>query len=318
MVTGGAGYIGAHVVRLLAATGPVVVVDDLSTGSVARVGEVPLIRLDVAAADATTRLRQVIADHGVDAVVHLAARKSVAESVARPAWYYEQNVAGLAHVLQAAGDAGVERVVFSSSAAVYGRTEAAQVTEDAPTDPANPYGETKLAGEWLVRAAGAATGMRHVSLRYFNVAGAGWPDLGDPALTNLVTIALDRWRRGEPVVVHGTDYPTADGSGVRDYVHVMDLARAHASALEYLDQPDRPYDVLNLGTGRGTSVLAMLEALGEAGPAGAVEHGPRRAGDPPQVVADPSRAHAVLRWRAEHGVREIAESARAAAAAARV
>jgi UDP-glucose 4-epimerase len=308
MVTGGAGYIGAHVVGLLRERGDeVVVVDDLSTGCVDRVTGVQVEVMDLAAPGVHPQL--VSAMEGVDSVIHLAARKSVAESVDRPLWYAEQNIGGAVAVLRAIREAGVGLAVFSSSAAVYGEVGELPVEEDAVLLPVNPYGRTKLAGEWLFRDAARAWGLRQVSLRYFNVAGAGAPHLGDPAVLNLATIVLDRWRRGEPVVVFGTDYPTPDGTAVRDYVHVLDLAEAHLAALDYLGRDDRPADVVNVGTGNGTSVLEMVGALAEAGSPGAVQLGARRAGDPARVVADPSRACSVLGWRARFGLADIAGSA---------
>jgi len=315
VVTGGAGYIGAHVVRLLLGRGDaVVVVDDLSTGDPARVSGAELVRADVADPGATRLLAEAMA--GADALVHLAARKQVGESVARPLWYAEQNIGGTVAVLRAAEAAGVPRAVFSSSAAVYGDVAQETVTEAALPQPVNPYGRTKLAGEWLFRDAARAWGLRQVSLRYFNVAGAAAPELGDPAVLNLVTIVLDRWRRGEPVVVNGTDYPTPDGSCVRDYVHVTDLAAAHLAALDHLDRAGGGPDVLNIGTGVGTSVLEMVAQLAAAAGAGPVTIGPRRAGDPARVVADPGLAHTVLGWRATHDVAGIASSAVTAARAA--
>ena len=319
LVTGGAGYIGAHVVRLLLERGDeVLVVDDLSTGRADRIGPAALLELDLASAGAEHTLTERLRTGGVDAVVHLAARKQVGASVQRPAWYYQQNVGGLANVVAAAEAAGVDRFVFSSSAAVYGAVTGGPASEDGPTAPISPYGQTKLAGEWLVRDAEVAWGLRQVSLRYFNVAGAGWPDLGDPAVLNLVTIVLDRWRRGEPAVVFGTDYPTPDGSAIRDYVHVADLAEAHLVALDYLDRDDRPFDTFNVGTGAGTSVLAMLAALvAAAARPGEITLGARRAGDPVAIVADPARARRVLDWSARRGVAEIADSAWAADAVGR-
>ena len=312
LVTGGAGYIGAHIVRLLRERreDDVLVVDDLSTGEASRVSGEPLVQVDVAAPTSVDRMAEVMVESRVTSVIHLAARKEVRESVARPAWYFQQNVTGMANVLTAMELAQVSKLVFSSSAAVYGTPESGLVREDALTHPENPYGETKLVGECLVRDAARAWGLRGVSLRYFNVAGAGWPDLGDPMVTNLVTMVLDRLTRGERPEVFGTDYPTSDGSCVRDFVHVLDLAKAHVSALAYLDRPERPFDVFNVGTGGGDSVLAVVRALGRVT---GCESTPvilgRRAGDPPSVVASVDRIGAVLGWRAEAGLAEILASA---------
>jgi UDP-glucose 4-epimerase len=311
LVTGGAGYIGAHVVRMLVeARRDAVVVDDFSTGSRDRVSGAPILELDVSHPRAVDLLADEMVSRGVTSVVHFAARKQVAESVARPAWYYQQNVTGLANVVAAMEQAHVQKLVFSSSAAVYGNPAFEVVPESAPTSPVNPYGETKLIGEWLVRDAARAWGLRGVSLRYFNVAGAGWPDLGDPVVTNLVTMVLDRLVRGERPQVFGSDYPTPDGTCVRDFVHVMDLARAHLAALDYLDRDDRPFDVFNVGTGRGDSVLEVVRQLGAVT---GLDSTPvvlgRRPGDPARVVASVDRIGAVLGWRAEAGLSEILTSA---------
>jgi UDP-glucose 4-epimerase len=315
LVTGGAGFIGAHVVRMLHGRGEeVVVVDDVSTGLVERVAGFPVVRLDLGDPGSVGRLTDVARSHGVESAVHLAARKQVGESVQRPAWYYLQNVGGTAHLLSAMEAAGVGRLVFSSSAATYGQPDTGTVTEDGPTNPINPYGETKLVGEWLVRDATRAWGLSQVSLRYFNVAGAGWPDLGDTAVLNLIPIVLDRLAHGQPPVVFGDDYPTPDGTCVRDYVHVLDLAEAHLAALDHLREgSDRPFDTFNVGTGAGSSVAEVVAEVGRiTGLRLNPEVARRRPGDPAALVADVSRINDVLGWRARHGLPEIVKSAIAA------
>ena len=314
LVTGGAGYIGAHVVRLLIEGGhSVLVVDDLSTGRPERISGAPLLQLDVTDRPSVRALTEAMVERDVTSVIHFAARKLVAESVVRPAWYYQQNVAGLANVIDAMEQARVEKLVFSSSAAVYGTPHLDVVPEGAATHPVNPYGETKLAGEWLVRAAGVAWGLRGVSMRYFNVAGAGWPEFGDPAVSNLVTMVLDRLTHGDRPQIFGADYPTSDGTCIRDFVHVLDLAKAHLAALDYLDRASRPFDVFNVGTGVGASVLSVVTALacvtGVDSPPIVLD---RRSGDPARVVASVERIGASLGWRAEAGLTDILESAWAA------
>ncbi|MTE19030.1 UDP-glucose 4-epimerase GalE [Streptomyces sp. TRM43335] len=317
MVTGGAGYIGAHVVRAMAADGQrVVVYDDLSTGDAARVPQdVPLVRgtvLDRAALDAAIR------DHGVTGVVHIAAKKQVPESVARPLHYYRENVTGLQTLLEAVADAGVRRLVFSSSAAVYGMPDVDLVTEDTPCAPVNPYGETKLAGEWMVKAAGAAHGIGNVSLRYFNVAGAATPELGDTGVSNLVPMVFERLEAGGAPRIFGDDYDTPDGTCVRDFVHVRDIASAHLAAARRLteaageDASDGPLSlVLNIGRGEGVSVRDMVERICKT--TGHEDTRPevhdRRPGDPARVVASADRIRAELGWSARHGVEEMIESA---------
>ncbi|MEY9847455.1 UDP-glucose 4-epimerase GalE [Streptacidiphilus sp. MAP5-3] len=310
LVTGGAGYIGAHVVRAMVEAGhPVVVLDDLSTGDVARLpAGVPLV-----AGSTLDRplLDTVLREHAVVGVLHIAAKKQVGESVEQPLRYYRENVEGLRVVLEAAVDAGVSRFLFSSSAAVYGMPDVDLVTEDTPCAPINPYGETKLAGEWLVRATGRAAGMSTVSLRYFNVAGAAAPELADPGAFNLIPMVFERLDAGEPPRVFGDDYPTPDGTCIRDYIHVEDIASAHVAAVRRLtERPDGTDLVLNIGRGEGVSVHEMLAVIGEVtGRDTTPVITPRRAGDPARVVASSERIAQELGWKARFGVAEMVSSA---------
>lgn len=311
MVIGGAGYIGAHVVRLLQQAGEeVVVVDDLSTSVAGRVGDSPLVVLDVATPEASRALEREMRERDVDAVIHFAARKQVGESVARPLWYYEQNVGGMGNVLAAMQAAGVSRMIFSSSAAVYGIPDVDLVEEDIPKNPINPYGRTKLIGEWMLEDCARAWDLRFVALRYFNVAGSGWDDLGDPAVMNLIPMVLERLARGEAPRVFGDDYPTPDGTCIRDYVHVRDLAEAHVAALEALRAGPTPHAVYNVGTGTGASVAEVIATIGEVT---GLEVTPvvedRRPGDPPRLVASPARIADDLGFRSTTGLREIVATA---------
>lgn len=311
LVTGGAGYIGSHVARLISQRGDrVVIADDLSTGLPDRLSGQESVHLDLADHDAVEQLRTVIRAHHVTSVIHLAARKKVAESVELPEWYYQQNVGGLANLLESMKAENVTRFVFSSSAATYGMPDVGQVDEDYDCKPINPYGETKLIGEWMARASAKAWGLRVVNLRYFNVAGAGWPDLADTAVANLIPIAFAAIRSGEAPVVFGNDYDTPDGSCIRDYVHVHDLADAHLAALDYLERDDRDFDTFNVGTGTGSSVFEVLEEIRKvSGMQFELDVQPRRAGDPPALAADVSRIKAALGWQAKQGLTEIIESA---------
>ncbi|MFJ8604059.1 UDP-glucose 4-epimerase GalE [Streptomyces shenzhenensis] len=310
LITGGAGYIGAHVARAMADAGErVVALDDLSAGVPERLpADIPLVEgstLDGAL------VARVLAEHAVTGVVHLAARKQVAESVAQPLRYYRENVGGLGTLLEAVADAGIERFVFSSSAAVYGNPDVALITEDTPCAPVNPYGETKLAGEWLVRAAGRAHGIATVCLRYFNVAGAGAPGLADTGVSNIVPMVFDRLTRGEAPRIFGADYPTPDGTCVRDYIHVADLAEAHLAAARGLAEKSLTGDLtVNIGRGEGVSVRELIAVIGEVTGdrrAPVVEH--RRPGDAPRAVASARLAAETLDWRARRGVPEMVESA---------
>jgi UDP-glucose 4-epimerase len=319
LITGGAGYIGSHVARAMVEAGEsAVVLDDLSVGIPARLDglpqRIPLVRgstLDRETVDCA------IAEHGVTGVVHLAARKQVGESVEQPLRYYRENVQGLTVLLEAVVAAGVRRFVFSSSAAVYGTPQNELVTEDTPCMPVNPYGETKLAGEWLVRAAGRAHGIATGCLRYFNVAGAASPQLADTGVFNIVPMFFDALTRGEAPLIFGADYPTPDGTCVRDYIHVQDLAEAHVSAARELGARPVPASgpgsdlTVNIGTGEGVSVREMAaliaEVTGKREPEPRVA--PRRAGDPARVVASPGLAAEKLGWSARLGVREMVASA---------
>lgn len=311
LVTGGAGYIGSHVVRLLEERGDdVVVVDDLVTGVRSRIPGVAVIEMDIALSTAPQLLEAVIREHHVDRVIHLAGRKQVGESVARPAWYFQQNVGSLANLLLAMEQAQVTRIVFSSSAAIYGTSERATLREDAPQLPLNAYGQTKLIGEWLLSDAVGAYGARACSLRYFNVAGAALPELGDTATLNLVPMVFERLDQGLAPVIFGDDYDTADGTCVRDYIHVADLADSHLAALDSMAGGSARHDVYNVGTGLGSSVREMVdEILRISGMDFLPDVRGRRAGDAAVVVADPAAIFEAIGWKAQRGLRDIVESA---------
>lgn len=406
LITGGAGYIGAHVVRDMLATGrQVVVLDDLSTGIADRLpGGVPLLAASVGDRES---VRHALTEYQVTGVMHFAARKSVGESVDRPLHYWAQNVGGLQVLLEEMVAAGVNQMVFSSSAAVYGEPDLGhgdpahqRITEATNCAPINPYGATKLAGEWMVAAAAHANAWTALSLRYFNVAGAGSPEISDPAVLNLIPLVLQALADGETPKVFGDDYPTPDGTCIRDYIHVSDLSAAHVAAARLVEASaaGQPFQLdsmtveaarraaeavqsaaahmpggskvvgasanvmegaverlrgavagaasrtglpapsaavaaqlgslasrvtrgtvadpvvghlaINIGTGRGYSVLEVLAALRAAtGDDFPVEVVARRPGDPAALVASADLARKVLGWRARHSLNDIAESA---------
>jgi UDP-glucose 4-epimerase len=313
LITGGAGYIGSHVVHALVEGGErVVVLDDLTAGDTGRLPDgVPVERASVLDRPALDR---VLSEHAIDGIVHIAARKQVGESVERPLWYYRENLTGLQTLLEAAVDAQVRRFVFSSSAAVYGMPDVDLVTEQTPCEPMSPYGETKLAGEWLVAAVGRAHGMATASLRYFNVAGAARPELGDRGTANIVPRVFQRISQGLPPLIFGTDYPTPDGTCVRDYVHVADVAAAHTAAARRLTTDPDASLVLNIGSGQGVSVAEMVDLIREISghTEAAPELAPRRPGDPARVVASAEAIGKELGWTAQHDVRSMITSAWAA------
>lgn len=310
LITGGAGYIGAHVTRALAEAGEkVVVLDDVSSGIVERLpAGVPLVRGSVRDREL---LDGVLREHGVSGVIHFAAKKQVGESVEQPLHYYRENVYGLTVLLEAVVAAGVRRFLFSSSAAVYGVPDVDPIPESAPCVPINPYGETKLAGEWLVRATGRAHSISTACLRYFNVAGADGPELSDTGVFNIIPMFFDRITRGEAPRIFGDDYPTPDGTCVRDYIHVADLADAHLTVAARLAREDGAGDLtVNVGRGVGVSVRELARVVAEVTGRDVepvVE--PRRPGDAARAVAAVDLIADELGWRARRGVREMVESA---------
>jgi UDP-glucose 4-epimerase len=299
LVTGGAGYIGSHMVYALRDAGErVVVLDNLTTGfDWALPKGVPLV---VGETGDQARVAALLAEHQVDAVIHFAASIVVPDSVADPLGYYRNNTVNSRALIETAVKSGVRHFIFSSTAAVYGNPERVPVREDDPTVPMSPYGSSKLMTEIMLRDAGAAYGLRHVILRYFNVAGAdplGRTGQSTKGATHLIKVAVETALGLRPKMdVFGTDYPTPDGTCIRDYIHVSDLVRAHADALSYLrDGGDSA--TFNCGYGRGFSVRDVIESVKRvSGVEFKVEFAGRRPGDPAQIVAASDRARAVLHW----------------------
>jgi UDP-glucose 4-epimerase len=308
MLTGGAGYIGAHIVRAFDAAGlPVVVLDDLSTGIRENVPpDVPFVRASVGDSEA---VRAALREHEVTGVLHLAAQKAVAESVAKPLLYWDENVGGMRSLLQSCLDEGVDRVLFSSSAAVFGNPPVDFVTEETPVAPMSPYGETKLVGEWMLRDVAAATGLRWAALRYFNVAGAGAPELADRSVNNLVPMTFQALTEGRNPQLFGDDYDTRDGSCIRDYIHVVDLAEAHAAAAARLDEAPMG-EVFNVGRGEGVTVSEVFATVREVtGIDFTVDVVGRRAGDPAAYFADATKIGKELGWTARLDLADMVRSA---------
>ncbi len=299
LVTGGAGYIGSHVVLQLRARGErVVVLDNLTTGFRQAVGDTPLVVGDVADRGLVGRL---LAEHQVGTVMHFAANTIVPESVRDPLKYYGNNTCATRNLLEACMQGEVRQFVFSSTAAVYGIPASGLASEDMQLAPINPYGTSKLMSEWILRDLAAVTDFRYVSLRYFNVAGsdpAGRIGQATAKATLLIKVACEAVVGKRPFVsIFGTDYPTADGTGVRDYIHVEDLARAHLDALDYL-RGGGAATIFNCGYGHGYSVREVLDSVQRvAGKPIVIREEPRRAGDPPSLVARADRIRAQLGWK---------------------
>jgi UDP-glucose 4-epimerase len=309
LVTGGAGYIGAHVSELLQENGySVRIFDDFSNGLDKRVKEFK----DVFKGDITDREAVLKSMEGMDAVIHLAAKKAVGESVSNPLKYYTNNVGGTMNVLAAMSLKKVDKLVFSSSAAVYSPSEKDAIEESDPTDPLSPYGATKLLSEQLINKVGPAERISNISLRYFNVVGSGKVEFGDNSRDNLVPKVFAAHKEGKSPEIYGADYPTKDGTCIRDYIHVKDLAEAHLVALKQLESKEVT-EVYNVGSGTGYSVKEMLDQLEKSM---AVDLKPvttaRRPGDSPKLIASIKKIEKDLGWRPKATLKEMIDSAWAA------
>lgn len=310
IVTGGAGYIGSHVVAQLRERGEeVVVVDDLSSGLESRVADLQVHRIDLSLDSSVQELHELAVSTGAKSIIHFAAKKSAPESVTMPEYYFRQNVGSLLNVIAALHSTNVQSFVFSSSAAVYGDARG-QVLESAPTVPMNPYGDTKLMGEQILNRESSLGAIKVANLRYFNVAGAGSQALADTSVSNLIPMVFGKIVQGQPPQIFGDDYETPDGSCIRDYIHVVDLAAAHISALDYLTTTSVEHSEFNIGTGSGYSVKEVLAVVKDVtGFEGQPEILPRRAGDPAQIVADVTRARKELGWKSKLTLEDMVRSA---------
>jgi UDP-glucose 4-epimerase len=308
VVTGGAGYIGAHVVNsLINQNFKVVVVDDLSTGLERKIPKSAIFeKLDIAN---TKKLTAVLTKYQVEGVIHLAAKKSPTESTLNPALYFRENIGGFISVLEAMNLSSVKKIIYSSSCSVYGTPEVELITENHATKPESPYGETKLVGEWLLKADEKARKISWIALRYFNVAGAGSPELGDNGVFNLVPMVFRALQNNERPKVFGDDYQTKDGSCIRDYIHVSDLAESHVIAAQKLST-ENYCGIINIGRGEGFSVKEVMNTISEViGKDINYEISERRPGDPAYAVADVTKSSKDLKWKAQNDLKSMINSA---------
>jgi len=309
LVTGGAGYIGSHVVSNLQQAGlPVVVVDDLSTGIRGFVPEgVPFVKgslLD------TNLVEKTLREYSITGVIHIAGFKFAGISVEKPLHTYEQNVTAMMSLLEVMNTVGVKKIVFSSSSSVYGNAASGLVLEEHPFNPTSPYGESKVIGEWMLRNEGIAHDLVHTSLRYFNVVGSGNTALPDVSPYNLFSMIFAALEHGRVPAIFGDDYDTPDGTCIRDYIHVADLAASHVGAATRMDAGELIEPAYNLGSGTGTSVSEIMKAIAtETGMAFTPEIGPRRQGDPDRVVASGEKAARDLGWAMTHSLGDMIRSA---------
>lgn len=302
LVTGGAGYIGSHVVLQLKAAGyRVVVLDNLCTGFRSAVEDTTLVIGDTSD---QPLVAQILKEHDIDSVLHFAAHLVVPESVANPLKYYRNNTCSTRNLLETCSEAGIKHFIFSSTAAVYGIPAGGIAREDSPLSPINPYGSSKLMSEQMLRDLSAISDLRHVVLRYFNVAGSdpeGRIGQATKNATLLIKVACEAAiGKRSHVAIFGTDYPTHDGTGIRDYIHVVDLAAAHVKALNYLETGGES-STLNCGYGHGYSVREVLDTVARVhGQPFEIQEMPRRAGDPPELIADAQRIRSILKWQPQH------------------
>ncbi len=306
LITGGAGYIGSHVAHDLISAGfEVRIFDDFSNGLERRISGIA----DVHRADVLDRAAVIKAMEGIDSVIHLVAKKAVGESVENPLKYYDNNVGGILNVLAAMSLKGVKKIVFSSTAAVYSPSDKDSISETDPTVPLSPYGATKLLSEEIIRTVGKAEGISSISLRYFNVVGAGSSALGDNSRDNLVPRVFQALEDGRSPEIYGDDYPTPDGTCIRDYIHISDLSKSHIAALEAI-QKKEVQEVYNVGSGSGYSVREVIEqiekTIGRSTGAKVVD---RRAGDTPKLIASIAKIQRELGWKPERTLKEMIDSA---------